>query len=170
LCGRVGGAAKWGRVYIATQHDAAAYLSEIKELEKLAGTAAMEFGYACTQGGTTTYAYGSTFEPARCIDAHWVEAKGTSSVGVTDLSNRACHGTTAPFDQIYDLSGSAAEWQNLCRMSPSLGGVIIGGNSASPDWQLPCAGGVGFGDARGKSPLLGFRCCADGVPVSAPKP
>jgi formylglycine-generating enzyme required for sulfatase activity len=140
-------------------------------LSKLAGTTAMEFGYACTQGGTTTYPYGSTFEPARCIDAQWVETKGKSSLSVTDLSNRACHGTTSPFDQIYDLSGSVGEWQNLCWLSPDFGSCLtIGGSAFSFDSWQACAGGVGFGDAHAKFAAGGFRCCADGVPVSAPKP
>ena len=96
LCGRVGGPKKWGRVDIAVTEDAGPVAPQWDALQKTATSTDMEFQYVCTQGGTTKYPYGDQYEPGKCIDADWVAAKGSNSLGVTDLSNRSCTGTSPP--------------------------------------------------------------------------
>jgi formylglycine-generating enzyme len=170
LCGRVGGPAKWGRVNVAGG-DAG---GSVEEQASVAATTAMEFGYACTQGGKTTYPYGNAYESGRCIDAEWVASKGPLSTQIADLSTRTCHGSEPPFAQIYDLSGSVREWQNLCRETSgaqgALGCLMSGGSQFEDEARQACAKSVGFTTLHNKNPSIGFRCCADGVPISAPKP
>lgn len=167
LCGRVGGPSKWGRVYVGATDDPA----QKQALSDLAGTTAVEFGHACTQGAKTTYAYGNAYEPGRCIDWTWVQQKGETSLAVTDLSNRTCHGTEGPFSQIWDLSGSVEEWQNVCWEGLTGSCLLIGGSWGQHDKdRQACAADIGFGSARTASQELGFRCCADGVPIAASKP
>jgi formylglycine-generating enzyme required for sulfatase activity len=124
----------------------------------------MEFGYTCTNGAVSKFPYGDTYQTDRCLDADWVDKKGEASLEVTTLSNRTCHGTKPPFDQVYDLSGSVSEWQNLCKLVGSLGCARAGGNwKDEPEYQA-CAGHVGFGSPRDLTPAIGFRCCADAPP------
>jgi formylglycine-generating enzyme required for sulfatase activity len=168
LCGRIGGSKKWGRVDIGFKDGNEPVGPQWEALQKVAESVEMEFGYACTQGGTTAYPYGASYEPGRCIDAQWVAEKGTNSLEVDDLSNRSCHGSTPPFDQIYDLSGSVSEWQNLCGSTTSPSCLTIGGSWSELDkTQMACAADVGFAGMRPKDPFRGFRCCADAVAVES---
>jgi formylglycine-generating enzyme required for sulfatase activity len=162
LCGRVGGPSKWGRVYLGAKNP-----SEDDALSALVRTPAIEFTNACTQGGKTKYPYGNTFEPGRCMDAAWVAQKGADSLQITNLSNRTCHGAEAPFDQIYDLSGSLEEWQNVCwQMGSGIGCLNIGASSSKFDeTRQACDADVGFATAREKTETIGIRCCTDGVPI-----
>jgi formylglycine-generating enzyme required for sulfatase activity len=146
----------------------------VAEQGSVAATTAMEFGYACTQGGKTTYPYGNAYESGRCIDAEWVASKGPLSTQIADLSTRTCHGSEPPFAQIHDLSGSVGEWQNLCRETSgaqgAVGCLMAGGSQVEDEARQACTKSVGFTYLQAKNPYVGFRCCADGVPMSAPKP
>lgn len=157
LCGRVGGAAKWGLVDVADVSTTA----EKESLSQLAGTTAMELIYACTQGGTTLYPCGNEYDADRCTDG---------SLDVTDMSNKTCHGIEPPFNQIYDVTASVGEWQNLCTMSPGLGCLSGGGGKGDDEKAQMCSAQVGFAYGRAVAPRQGFRCCADGVPISDAQP
>ncbi|MBI4705960.1 MAG: SUMF1/EgtB/PvdO family nonheme iron enzyme [Deltaproteobacteria bacterium] len=164
LCGRVGGPAKWGRVYIAykTKDEYDAFVPVAKSVES-------EFVSACTQGGATKYPYGDQYEPARCIDSKWVEKYGADSVAVADTSSRECHGTEPPYDAIYDLSGNVGEWQNMCYYWPNvpeIGGSLLGGSRDPSDvGRQDCVGDYGKASARSVFGNVGIRCCADAVPA-----
>jgi sulfatase modifying factor 1 len=165
LCGRVGGPKKWGRVDVAVTEDAGPVAPQWDAVQKIAVSTDMEFQYACTQGGKTTYPYGDQYEAGKCIDADWVAANGSNSLGVTDLSNRSCTGTFPPFDQVYDLSGSVSEWQSLCGAAGGgLSCYLMGGSYSQYDaTSLTCADKAGPTSIQNVYPTLGFRCCADAV-------
>jgi formylglycine-generating enzyme required for sulfatase activity len=165
LCGRIGGPKKWGRMNVGGNSSA-----EKNAIAKLAATSEMEFGHACTQGSKSTYPYGDAYEPGRCLDAEWVSQKGKDSLQITNLSNRTCHGAQSPFDQIYDLSGSVEEWQNLCFLSGAgptgTGCLAIGAGFMQTDpADFACAGSLRFRSSKEKGPAVGVRCCADAVPI-----
>ena len=74
-----------------------------------------------------------------------------------------CHGTSPPFDQIYDMVGNALEFVN------SFGGDTTA-NPMGGAWDTTQADLVGYGGGcsyihsfNGLNPILesGFRCCAD---------
>ena len=166
LCGRVGGPKKWGRVDIVVSEDAGPLGPQWDAAQKIVASTAMEFQHACTQGGKTTFPYGNQYQAGTCIDAAWVAAKGSKSLGVVDLSNRACHGTEPPFDAIYDLSAGVREWQNFCAVTGGLVCHTIGGSSDPYEsTHLGCADNPGVGSAQQVDPYIGFRCCADPVPA-----
>lgn len=105
-----------------------------------------EWRYACTNGGTTAYPYGSDYIPKRC------NYRPVTSAGSSSSENSACVGTKAPFSEIRNLAGSVEEWTALCE-----GGVCsIEGFSSG---QGACSGGITPNGIV--SATIGFRCCAD---------
>jgi formylglycine-generating enzyme required for sulfatase activity len=120
---------------------------------------------ACSNGGTTAFPYGDAYESGTCADGDT-----PAPVGMT----AGCHGTTAPFDGIFDLSGNVAEWEDSCGQNlfnPNGGPAadrctIRGGSVATLDPTvsflfLSCAG-QNNGDPRNMArPRTGVRCCAD---------
>jgi formylglycine-generating enzyme required for sulfatase activity len=161
LCGRVGGPSQ-------------SVFSDPNGFQSLGATAASvesEFVNACTQGGTTIYPYGNQYEEGKCIDAAWVAANGPNALSVSDAAERPCHGTTPPFDSIYDLSGSVREWQNLCTSNGIATSCYSAGGSAyEQDSELQgsvqsCVGYLGHTEPLTLSRQFGFRCCADAVLV-----
>ena len=115
-----------------------------------------EWFNVCSQGGTTKLPYGNTYEPGRCVDETKMAAEGDKALNVADTSNNACHGTMPPYDKVYDMGGSVAQWVNLCS------GEICGslGGHRGPDHR-GCADG--FGMAYMREFPGGVRCCADAV-------
>jgi formylglycine-generating enzyme required for sulfatase activity len=120
---------------------------------------------ACSNGGTTVFPYGNTYTSGACAES------AVAPVGTT----AGCHGTTTPFDGIFDMSGNVAEWEDSCGpyVFGADGGVasdrcLIRGGSAGdyPDPMaltqvLSCAG-QDVGDPRNMArPGTGIRCCAD---------
>lgn len=112
-----------------------------------------ELGWVCGQGGTkTARPYGTTYVAGKCD----VESGRSTPISIT--TTPACHGTSAPYDKVLNLIGSAEEWSEEC-----------------PDATSCLARGGYFGHASNvavcayeyKYPLgsqfasLGFRCCAD---------
>jgi len=158
LCGRVGGSAKWGAVYdtkVGSVDDWGKFVASVPaSLES-------EFTNACTQGGKTKFPYGDQYQPGVCIDSNWVSTGKTKAV--TDLQNRQCHGTAAPFDEVSDLSGSVAEWQNLCWMTQE-SCVALGTTSGAETTGQDCVGHLTSPGMRAVAVGRGIRCCADPIP------
>jgi formylglycine-generating enzyme len=104
---------------------------------------------------TSIFPYGWPSEPTTCNGA---EYGAGDSLPVGSLPD--CRGSTAPYDEVLDLSGNVAEWAD--RVSSGI--VTARGGSYLGDWgALVCsAADLVFDatdqDARGD---LGFRCCAD---------
>ncbi len=129
---------------------------------------------ACSNGGTTEFPYGSTYVDGKCNDYPAVAAVGSTS---------GCHGTAAPFDGIFDMSGNVAEWEDNCQDNPfdPDGGISVdlcllrGGSfetveptpglgseerAATMNCAAPHTGTTD--DSRNfERPKTGFRCCAD---------
>ena len=118
-----------------------------------------EWVYACANGEMNDpYPYGAAYQAQTCnVD----DADG----GVVPVKSRSgCHGTTPPFDQIYDMVG------NVWELTNSFGGA--NGTVAHPAggaWDTTqadlSAGGCfyvqNFDGVISDVAESGFRCCAD---------
>lgn len=115
-----------------------------------------EFVFACTQGGTRSYPYGSVYNPNACNGAD-LAANKTTPVG----SLAGCQGG---FSGLYDLSGNVHEWLNGCDPSTA---------DAAPDQYCAISGSAFTHSAsdmhctfmepierRARLDELGFRCCS----------
>jgi hypothetical protein len=126
-----------------------------------------EWFYACTQGGSRAYPYGSSFDVAAC------NGKGGPGDGgsVPSGSLSTCQGG---FAGIYDMSGNVWEWENACDDAGGAGNpaadncVARGGSWARPMSNLQCANtGLGYERNVNEAGLgcdFGIHCCADPVP------
>jgi len=122
-----------------------------------------EWTNVCTQGGTTRYPYGDSYEPGRCIDKERIEAEGDSARLVRDTSRNECHGTQPPYDQVYNMVGSVEQWINICAtnsLTTSLSCAISFGCDIHE--RHSCEGNIGSTYMEGF--FGGARCCADAVP------
>ncbi len=117
---------------------------------------------ACSQGGKTAYPYGDTYDPQACNAAAY---GGTASV--TDVGAwPRCKGTTAPYSQLLDMSGSVEEFTDECLVFTDYSGyssflcAVRGGYFLLPPDRLTCPeqGVVYTLDSRS---YRGFRCCKD---------
>lgn len=112
-----------------------------------------ELGWACGQGATKSpRPYGTTYVKGTCD----VESGRSTPIAIT--TTPACHGTTAPYDKVLNLIGSAEEWSEECPDATSClarGGYFgHASNVAVCAYEFKYALGAQFAS-------LGFRCCAD---------
>jgi sulfatase modifying factor 1 len=111
--------------------------------------------YACTNAGSTAYAYGSSYQLGACNDSSYAPMDaGAVPVG----SDNACHGVAAgALARVFDVTGNVAEFQdNACS-----GGCLVLGSSYL-DVQPSCVDGMTSPiqvPAEFASPFIGFRCC-----------
>lgn len=132
LCGAIGGG-------VASSKDVASKQSQ--------------WYMACSQGGKTKYPYGDTYEPGKCDNR-----KEGPPYGLHSASESSCGGTGAPFEQIKDLSGSVAEWEDS-EQTP-YGFFVRGSYRDATDDNFSCdAPSIAAGIQT--LPDIGFRCCAD---------
>jgi formylglycine-generating enzyme len=136
-----------------------------QELDHVVPSKENEWYTACSQGGVTKYPYGDTYEPDRCKDATWAEKNkdDMAAFNVTETSANQCAGGQPPYENLFDLSGSAEEWVNLCRTG---GCALQGGWWGQSNDQLAC-GKVATMHQSEMSGAIGFRCCADVSSVTA---
>ncbi len=145
LCGKVGGD--------GTQ----LFMTDPQTGSNIATTVSGEWYGACSQGGTTQYAYGDTRDPNKCIETEVYKAQGTASLDVTKVSSE-CHGTSEPYSGVRDMHGSVREWTNTCLTHSCL----IRGSSYTDAEPKGCKK-FGFFTRTEELPHLGIRCCADAV-------
>lgn len=113
-----------------------------------------EWVWTCTQGEKSTYPYGNSYVPGACVDS----TDAASKVGTP-----GCHGTAAPFDAVFDLSGNIDEWVDACDDAATpptcevRGGAFFDKPSA-PKNYLVCAEPFQHDDSLDE---IGIRCCAD---------
>jgi formylglycine-generating enzyme len=117
-----------------------------------AGPLVSEWSFACTNGGTTAYPYGATYQAGAC--------NIVSDAGVVETGSRPGCATSRG---VLDLTGNVWEWIDQC--TPKDGGptldacLFLGGEYASPA-SYDCA--VASGLDRASRPVnVGIRCCAD---------
>lgn len=111
-----------------------------------------EWYFACINGqANTAFPYGDTYDPTAC------NTESDASVPVGSMSK--CHGTTPPFDEIFDMSGNEAELVNDVSVSQdsvgSRGGSYVTGANAN------CAAVAGANGYIFDFDDNGFRCCAN---------
>jgi sulfatase modifying factor 1 len=125
----------------------------------VAGAAAVptisQWAHACTGGGTYSYPYGLSFNPAACNI-------NRPEFPVNTVPVQTKLGCVGGFKGIYDMVGNVEEWVDFCRMDPLEGwvcGVIGGPYTAKNSTEAQCSE---FYD----DPMIdhwvarGFRCCA----------
>lgn len=112
-----------------------------------------EWMWACTNGGTSKFPTGSSYEPGVCEYKYKYEEGKESQ----------CRGNTSPYDQIEDLLGGVTEFTSECIWKDgtfSKGCGVRGGSPNGMSDQLNC----GFRFTSINSPGGGIRCCADPEP------
>jgi formylglycine-generating enzyme len=120
LCGKIGG-------------------GPLVDVEKNTANAQENQWYnACSQGGSTTFAYGNVYNVACSV-------KGNVAVGD---ESPLCAASSPAFSALQGMSSGVGEWQDAC-----IDGVCL---YSSPQCDRPGAGPVGL-----MYPRVGFRCCAD---------
>ncbi len=142
LCGRIG--------------DGGGYAFESYDDESVS-----EWHAACTSGGRYAYPYGDALDTTICRGA---DAEDYTTWGLGDVGSfSACHGPDAPYGDVYDLSGNAAEWDNGCDgEGPDDPCRIRGGSFQHHAQGLRCAMARDLRWPRmRRMEAVGFRCCAD---------
>jgi formylglycine-generating enzyme len=120
---------------------------------------ASQWHQACTSNGAHPYPYGDAYAAGACnvSDADG----GFSSLGNVKTA-AGCHAPAAPWNQVSDLSGNAAEWEDACNatLGPNDFCRARGGSYLSTLDQARC--GADFSAPRNTtSPTIGFRCCSN---------
>jgi formylglycine-generating enzyme required for sulfatase activity len=123
-----------------------------------------EWFYACSNGGTTAYPYGDTFNQTTC-NAPTINVEPLAEVGAF----ADCHGLSSPYDQIFDMAGNLEEWEDNCvqegaEPAPTDKCAMRGGQYlvlVAFDQTTAC----GFlGDTQPRQSnhdVAGIRCCKD---------
>lgn len=138
-----------------------------------------QWRYACSNGGTTPFPYGSSYIEGQCNDFG-----GTVAVGSTP----GCHGIAPPYDGIVDMSGNVQEWEDQCTINPFdldggtrsgeectlRGGAFFKYNPPPADLDTAASFLCGsavldgtnfsadlFGARNLEDEAVGFRCCVD---------
>ncbi|MFO0679650.1 MAG: choice-of-anchor D domain-containing protein [Polyangiaceae bacterium] len=111
-----------------------------------------EWSAACSNLGTTTFPYGNTYVSRQCN----VDRVAADPAAVT--AYRHC----VTSNDVYDLVGNVAEWENSCSADTGSGDACRarGGFFGSPDTDGVCGATTGNAAKRGtRSEAIGIRCC-----------
>jgi formylglycine-generating enzyme required for sulfatase activity len=118
-----------------------------------------EWTWSCTNGGTTSFPYGDTFNSTACVSGR----TDGSALPAAAASFAGCKGTAAPYDALHDLSGNVSEWVDECSGTKCR---ALGGYYGDTDTQaLRCASINSSTGATVEHEVgtvlsgLGFRCC-----------
>ncbi len=114
-----------------------------------------ELFWACSNGGTSTRPYGPTYVAKSCD----VESGRSTPTSITVAPK--CHGTSPPYDKIFNLVGSAEEWSDECVDTGTKASCTTrGGYFGNASTDALCAT-TDLGPVDSEFASLGFRCCAD---------
>jgi formylglycine-generating enzyme required for sulfatase activity len=113
-----------------------------------------EWHHVCTNGGTTQFAYGDTFDGTKC--AHSEDGSLAPAGGIA-----SCVGNTSPYDQVYDMSGNAWEWEDSCAGSAGAPDLcrVRGGGQHSSSAEVSCSMDY-LAKREATFRTVGVRCCA----------
>jgi formylglycine-generating enzyme required for sulfatase activity len=129
------------------------------ELSHVARSTESEWFFVCSQGGTSKYPHGDTYESGTCLDRAKLEMQGDEALAVRDTSNNECRGQSPPFSDVFDMSGSVRQWVNVCKQGCySMGGTALTGEAVA-------CGHEDLGSSLNANFQIGIRCCADAVLV-----
>lgn len=112
---------------------------------------------ACSLQGTTTFPYGSTYEPTTCNGADYDTAY------TLDVDQPPTCVVTKDGDgpQLFDMSGNVWEWENACEgENPGDRCRVRGGSFRSNLASLTCAAAT-LADRDSLFDDFGFRCCVE---------
>jgi len=130
-------------------------------IDEYADAATSEWQAACSSGGKNDYTYGNEEDTQVCRggDAEDYTTWGTGDVG----SFSGCHSSDAGYEEVFDLSGNVAEWDNSCEGDAEADGCRIRGGSYQHQGRgLRCTMAKGLRWPRTRTASsVGFRCCAD---------
>ncbi|MCA9598250.1 MAG: SUMF1/EgtB/PvdO family nonheme iron enzyme [Myxococcales bacterium] len=108
---------------------------------------ASQWGYACSNGGQTDYPYGATLQPQNCM----------STVDSAPVGSYAqCTGLAVPFNQVFDMVGSVAEWIDYCDVNQ--GCALMGRLDTPNDKPSSCTANT-YALKLTASETTGIRCC-----------
>jgi formylglycine-generating enzyme len=121
-------------------------------------TDASQWSWVCGNGAANTpYPYGSAEKP----DDQGCVTQSTNVVAVG--AAKSCHGTSAPYDQVFDMVGNAAEWEDAC--SAYEGTTPDGRTCKTRGGWTPLMGATCDYDQESSADFkagdLSFRCCRD---------
>jgi formylglycine-generating enzyme required for sulfatase activity len=127
---------------------------------------------ACTSNnpGANIWPYGNTFNDNTCNGYNY------PSSGVIDVGSAvSCHGPSAPYDAVKDMSGNADEWEDSCDNAGPTdghsdtcrtrgGSAYDGGDPPSSGLNTPfflsCGANWQGYTRNARNHAAGFRCCA----------
>ena len=125
---------------------------------------AIELQRACESAAGNTYPYGMTFMPLACngLELDGIPGGGDDNVLLATGSLATC---VTP-QNIFDLSGNAAEWTSVVTANtgpPDNLDIYIakGGSFETPEIGLTCQFDLSRFAENSILPELGFRCCRD---------
>jgi serine/threonine protein kinase len=113
--------------------------------ERLCGES--EWEHACRGKNGASFPYGDTFDPARC------NTRSTTS----DIAPSGKFASCKSASGVYDMIGNVAEW--------TASGAQKGGSVRQLPKETRCSSVVRNAGKEGGT-FVGFRCCADPVPVA----
>ncbi len=125
--------------------------------DEFASAAGSEWYFACSRGGKRPYPYGLTFLDWACATNDNPTKKGLIHVG----GNWGCEGG---FEDLWDMSGNVAEWEDSCKSEDEIASCRLRGGSADSPGEAARCQSEGSSLRSYSSDRVGFRCCADAVP------
>jgi len=120
-----------------------------------------EWFRACTNGRTTKFPYGTSFDVRICNVAGY--AGGTNQVEAPGAAT-ACHGLAAPLDRVTDLVGNVAEWTRSCEHLDGVDAAAEACHLRGAHFYAASQDGCNDDDSLPRAEeetKAGIRCCAD---------
>jgi formylglycine-generating enzyme required for sulfatase activity len=113
-----------------------------------------EWHHVCTNGGTTQFSYGDGFDGTKCAHSEDGSLAPTGAIA-------SCVGNTPPYDQVYDMSGNAWEWEDSCAGSAGAPDLcrVRGGGQHSSSAEVSCSMDY-LAKREATFRTVGIRCCA----------